>query len=673
MSVVDSVEDVETLHVRLLTNFQKIEDVSLTPQINGILRGQYGESLNEHFGSISRHVMSNEKELTEQISNSLQTEENLHEEWLLAVAQFYLRYKRIQNSEKYMNAAQQTAGLRLKLEGAMGKRTKFQQEAKAQLYLDVAIDKEIYPFRSCPDLPKPLELNDELRLERIEFVEVKERPHLGSIEDSIVLTKCFHLLLSQPKDKLTDEEIIPYLNNVIEYTKNWPLLMSALHQRCIMELRDRRTVERAMAQAENLMELLNHAVPPIYNRIDFFFTSGMKPIWTYKQILADAMLSLGLVKGALDLYLKLHLWEDVIVCYTILELKHKAAEIIRQEIKKKETVKLWCLLGDATQEIEHYVTAWKLSNEKSSRAQRHWGFHYFAKQLYQEAIPHLKLSVELNNIQENVWIRLGFAALQVEDWKLAATAYRSYCNLEPSTFEAWNNLAKAYIKMGEKERAWRSLQDAIKCNYDRWEIWDNLMLVSIDVGHFLEAIRCYHRILDLKGQHIDIQILVILTKAVRENKVDYDGNPSRKLLPKVLELFGRLTAITLTNSEIWRLYAELTIINNTELDAQKAAQYLQRSYRAAISDSRWAETIKGTVTVLDLCIQLGEAYLNCYTNVSIGQKRSMLGSAKLCLQSVLTRVKNYDLIQQEEVRERVDSLDKLFEAINTEFEKVKAT
>ena len=90
-----------------------------------------------------------------------------------------------------------------------------------------------------------------------------------------------------------------------------------------MELKDKRTVERAMTQAENLMKLLNHGQPPTYHRMDVFFASGMKPLWNFKQILADAMLSLGLVKGALDCYINLHLWEDVIVCYTILDLRHK--------------------------------------------------------------------------------------------------------------------------------------------------------------------------------------------------------------------------------------------------------------------------------------------------------------------------------------------------------------
>lgn len=48
-------------------------------------------------------------------------------------------------------------------------------------------------------------------------------------------------------------------------------------------------------------------------------------------------------------------------------------------------------------------------------------------------------------------------------------------------------MAKAYIKLGDKPRAWKSLQDAIKCNYDRWEVWDNLMVVSVDLGHFSEV------------------------------------------------------------------------------------------------------------------------------------------------------------------------------------------
>lgn len=65
--------------------------------------------------------------------------------------------------------------------------------------------------------------------------------------------------------------------------------------------------------------------------------------------------------------------------------------------------------------------------------------------------------------------------------------FYTYGTNKLQTFEAWNNLAKAYVELGDKPKAWKSLQDAIKCNYDRWQVWDNLMVVSIDLGHFSEV------------------------------------------------------------------------------------------------------------------------------------------------------------------------------------------
>lgn len=99
-------------------------------------------------------------------------------------------------------------------------------------------------------------------------------------------------------------------------------------------------------------------------------------------------------------------------------------------------------------------------------------------------------------------------------------------------------------------------------------------------------IRSYHRILDVKGAHVDVPILSILSKAIINDLKDSDGNPARKYLQKTLELFGRLTASVSTDSDVWRLYAELTLLKNNDIDNQKAAQYFQRAYRAAVSNPR---------------------------------------------------------------------------------------
>ncbi|XP_046625808.1 tetratricopeptide repeat protein 27 isoform X2 [Neodiprion virginianus] len=501
---------------------------------------------------------------TEDLVEKISADDILSDEYLrtlfhVEAVQFYLYHRRIQNMEKHVEIAQHSAKLNMQLVGMLGKRTKYQQDEKAQLMLKVSTDKDNFPYRKCQDLPTALELKDDLRLERVEYSEAAEIIELGALEEAVVLAKYFQIQKSQPKDKLADEEVVPYLI---------------------------------------------------------------------------------------------------------------AAEIIQQEIDKKPTVKLWCLLGDSTQDTKCYETAWKLSGEKSSRAQRHWGLHYYSKQNYTEAVPHLKLSVELNNIQENIWIRLGFAALQIEDWKLAANAYRHYCALEQMNFEAWNNLAKAYIKLGDKPRAWRSLQDAVKCNFDRWEVWDNLMVVSIDLGHFSEVIRCYHRILELKAHHTDVQILKILTKAIITDITDADGNPASRLLQKALELFGHLTAAVPNNASIWQMYAELTATKNTEMDYQKAAQYLQRAHRTAVANPKWFKEVEATKDVLNLCADLAESYLKCAESGSPLQRRAMLGSAKLSLQGVVRKVKDQDWIGQKDIDESLANIEAYLTKILDELRKI---
>lgn len=69
--------------------------------------------------------------------------------------------------------------------------------------------------------------------------------------------------------------------------------------------------------------------------------------------------------------------------------------------------------------------------------------------------------------------------METENWELAAKSYRNYCrcavqiqvykanylqyfSYEMDNFEAWNNLANCYVKLGQKERAWRVLQEAVR-------------------------------------------------------------------------------------------------------------------------------------------------------------------------------------------------------------------
>lgn len=413
-----------------------------------------------------------------------------------------------------------------------------------------------------------------------------------------------------------------------------------------LESTHRRTVERSLKQCEDLVNLLNSTDIPIQHRLSYVFSSSMRPKWEIELQLGELMISLGMIKTALDLYLRLSSWEDVILCYTALQLRHKAAEIIKQELDKNPTVKLYCLLGDATDDISCYETAWNFSNQKSGRAQRHWGNHYFAKKEYEEAIPHLQKSVEINSLQEAVWLRLGYAALQVENWELAANAYRRHTQLEQHGFESWNNLAKAYIKMGDKKRAHKVLQEALKCNFNNWMVWENLLLVSVDIGSFEDAINAYNRLIELKEKYYDEEILRILVGAISKDIPDINGIGSKRLTKKCLALLGQQSSQNPINGVLWELSAMITD------DVLQKAQKLQKAHRGYTqSQTNWVKEIKSCEKVIDLCMQLCESSIEASKSIKEGERIivvSQLSSARLSAMGCVkvAKAENYDSLNE---------------------------
>lgn len=92
--------------------------------------------------------------------------------------------------------------------------------------------------------------------------------------------------------------------------------------------RDRKTVERSLMQFETLVESLRENSEGS-SRMAHLFISRLSPSWQMEADLCQILMSVGSTKSALDLALKLRQWNDVISCYHQLQLRHKAAEVIR--------------------------------------------------------------------------------------------------------------------------------------------------------------------------------------------------------------------------------------------------------------------------------------------------------------------------------------------------------
>ncbi|XP_017840776.2 tetratricopeptide repeat protein 27 [Drosophila busckii] len=543
----------------------------------------------------------------------------------------------------------------LKVEGLLGLRTKFQQKALPQLCLKVLQAEQLdLPTAQATNgngkLPQLLLHEDDTRLERIRFIEPKDNEvmTLPSVLQALVLAKVKQLKRSQPKDRLADEQLEPYTQTLL-YQQHGPLQVrqSALLLNCQQESGQRRTVERSWKQCEECVKLLqNAAVYSLKTRLSFAFAACLQPKWQVQLQLVELLRSLGMTKSALDICLKIHAWQQVIECYTSLELRHKAAEIIRQEIEKQPTALLYCLLGDAVDDPKCYEQAWEHSKHTSGKAQAYWGNYYYRRAEYAEAIGHYEISLEINSLQESILLRCGFSAIQLERWDTAVKSYLAYTHLEPNGFESWNNLGKALIKLGDKPRAHRLLGESLKCNYNNWKVWENYMLVSVDTTHWEDAMRAYTRLGELKQHFLDEEVLTRIVYGIaRQLQSDCSSEAQSKSLQRRLNQLMAAQCVRHGNEPmVWELAALVAV---TPL---KKAERLVKSYRAYTSKQLgWETKSAHAKKALSLCLELSELSQAAIKEHSSDESEVMitsgLNSSRLAVTSCLGALKRASLVE----------------------------
>jgi len=395
------------------------------------------------------------------------------------------------------------------------------------------------------------------------------------------------ILASNAKTQLVEEEVAPFAARVLacRNPSNSTLRSLALLIRTRVETFKGKYQQRNVLQMEELSDYffkLPESDSPASDsdatmaceRLALIYGVNSPARWELRKEQAIVNGQNGLVKTAVEIFEELEMWDEVVDCYRVMQDLGPAITLVTKRIEQDgQTPALLTVLADlAGGDEKLYETAWQMSNCSYGKAKRSLAKVQLVKEKYKEAIENFHMALALNPLYPSAWFSVGFAAIQIRDFKTAARAFTRVVQQEPDNGEAWNNLGKSLLESGDKDReALSAFLRSAALNRGSWQTWENCLVVALELHAHKEAIAAMEHLVtirDAKGvkpnelRKVSYELIKEISDGRRENETEVAFSSRQKnsrsiTSLRLIPLISKCSALVSSEPAIWDALAML--------------------------------------------------------------------------------------------------------------------
>ncbi|EMD42579.1 tetratricopeptide repeatcontaining protein [Entamoeba histolytica KU27] len=471
--------------------------------------------------------------------------------------------------KEQLNKISQEEKIFVELSGAMGKRTKYQEKETAQLY--VRVERKPHPVseikrQKCETKLKETELEeDNDMLSQTDYSGDIGYTPLSTYDEAYVLMECMNRYRKNCKSELILEEVIPYCNRVLRDRIDFSTFIMSVLLKSRYEATVTHFLWRSVKQADDLVKMMEKGEEEISSeeRLESIYMTMIPNIFSLRKETGMRMLLMGESGAAINYFSGLDMKIEIVAAYVSMNEKEKAEEVARELLAEgNKDPELKVLMYEITNDPKYLIESWEESNHTYVHAERILGQYYFNKKEWKEAKKHFDIALEINPIYQRLWFALGICCMQISDIAGAKKAFLKGVNLDSDDGQSWANLAYIHSIQGNKREAQVALKEAVRNIRTSEDLWKNLIIISIDIKDYRQAISGIVSLYDVNKSAINPKILSMMCDVILQDLPMLNGETGRAMKGFMIPLLKNIIKDFKTTDLVYQVAKEgLDLLN----------------------------------------------------------------------------------------------------------------